>query len=651
MKKIYLSVLSILASGGLFAQTNVNPSQVVVNNTPERVTNQGPTIIQTNPNPFIGPAFRTLPDRRDITYSFIKIGNTKYDLQSNASIGRRIIVHADGTVSAVWTTSTDNAFLNRGTGYNHHNGLNWFPAPTLGATPRIEDSRTGWPSIGMLDGDKEFTFGHDATSGGFILSKNAAIGNQTFASQQMVLNPQNSRPIWGRAASNGTNYIHVIANYADSSAPSEPPAPIVNGVRAPMTYSRSSDGGQTWDIEHITLPGYDSTRWIAGSADNYAIDVRDSVVAIVTGRLGTDVAMWKSTDNGTTFTHYFVDSFPYAPFTGDFVTPDTPFCSDGTFDILIDADGKCHVWYGLARVFNSDPFTEGFSFFPATAGLVYWNEDFDGPRLIANGSMFDRNGNGMLDVEPGTYSSLAAGGALPGIPSVGRLGNTSLIRQPSAGIDAQGRLFVTFSVPIEGDLDFGNVNLRDIYLMHSVDGGETWGSPQNVTQMLERENDFACIAKRVNGIVHMIFQQDRIAGTNLQNNSSSDNNHPIAESGNDIYYAAIPVEEILDSTIGNIWKVNVKEINNPSKVFVVSQNTPNPFTGQTDIAIYLNDYTASLKVEIRDITGKVIFSNNVTNLTAGNHIITVDATNYSSGVYFYTLTSGNNSVTNKMIVH
>ena len=597
MKKIYLSVLSILATGGLFAQSNTTPSQVVVNNTPERVTNQGPTIIQTNPNPVIGPSFRTLPDRRDVTYSFIKIGNTKYDLQSNASIGRRIMLHSDGTITAVWTTSTDNAFLNRGTGYNHFNGSSWFSAPTSGSTPRIENSRTGWPSIGLLDGDKEFTFGHDATSGGFILSKNATIGSQTFASQQLVLNPVGARPIWGRAASNGTNYIHVLANYADSTAPTEPAAPIINGVRAPMTYSRSSDGGQTWDIEHITLPGYDSSRWITGSADNYAIDVRDSIVAIVTGRLGTDVAMWKSTDNGTTFTHYYVDSFPYAPFDGTVVTPDTPFCSDGTFDILIDADGKCHVWYGLARVFNDDPFTDGFSFFPGTAGLVYWNEDFEEPILIANGSMFDRNGDGLLGVESGTFASLAAGGGLPtGLSSVARLGNTSLIRQPSAGIDDQGRLFVSFSVPVEGDLDLGNVNLRDIYMMFSIDGGESWGGLQNVTQMLEREDDFACIAKKVDGFVHMVFQQDRVAGTNLQNNSASFNNHPISESGNDIYYAAIPVQELLDSSIGNIWQVNVKEINKPSNVMVVSQNTPNPFSGQTDIAIYLNDYTANLNV-------------------------------------------------------
>lgn len=186
--------------------------------------------------------------------------------------------------------------------------------------------------------------------------------------------------------------------------------------------------------------------------------------------------------------------------------------------------------------------------------------------------------------------------------------------------------------------------------MFSKDGGETWHGPQALTKTINKENDFPSIARRVNEFVHLIFQQDNIPGTNLSNNSGSANNHPISESGNDIYYAAIPKQDILDSLVGNMWGLNVQEINSKSNVFVVSQNAPNPFREQTEITIYLNGYTPALNVEVRDITGKVILNNKIQNLAQGNHIISIDGSAWSSGIYFYTLTSGSNTVTRKMIV-
>lgn len=651
MKRIYLSLIALLAVGSIQAQQRIQPSQIAVGNDAVTISaKETPKEVQELGSDKTAPARPASMERRDITYSFVRIGNTRYDLQSNASIGKRVLLHADGTVSAVWTTSTDNNFLNRGTGYNHFNGSNWFTAPA-GATPRIENSRTGWPSIGLLNGGIEFTMGHDATAGGFILSKNASKGNQTFPTQTSVLTQNNTRPIWGRAASDGDRYIHFICNYADSSQPSEPRAPTINGVRAPMTYSRSSDGGLTWDIQHITLPGYDSTRWITGSADNYAIDVKDSIVAIVTGRLGTDVMLWKSTDNGSTFSPIFVDSFPYAPFDGTVLALDTPTCNDGTMDVIIDHDGKCHVWFGLSRVLDTDEFDESYSFYPSSAGLAYWNEDFTVANVIAIGSMMDRDQDGAYTILPGTWSALTSGNIPTNVLSVARLGNSSLIRQPSGGIDAQGRLFVTFSAPVEGDIDPNNLNYRDIFIMHSTDGGATWEGPQNLTQRLQKEDDFASIARDVNGFVHLIFQQDDIPGTNLQNNSTSASNHLIPDNGNDILYAAIPVQEILDKNIGNLRGLNVKEINKGASVFVVSQNQPNPFSDFTDITIYLNDFTPSLQLEIRDITGKKVLANTLNNMNPGNHILTVDGSTFSKGVYFYTITAGKNTVTNKMIVH
>jgi hypothetical protein len=57
------------------------------------------------------------------------IGNTFYDLQSNAFLSNRIHVYPDGTIGAVWTRGVDDppSFPDRGTGYNYFDGNTWVP--------------------------------------------------------------------------------------------------------------------------------------------------------------------------------------------------------------------------------------------------------------------------------------------------------------------------------------------------------------------------------------------------------------------------------------------------------------------------------------------------------------------------------------------
>ncbi|MCC6817302.1 MAG: T9SS type A sorting domain-containing protein [Bacteroidia bacterium] len=584
-----------------------------------------------------------------ISYNFIKVGSTYYDLQTNASIGRRVILLPDGTVSVVWTTSEDQGFTKRGTGYNHFDGTNWL---TVGnPTVRVESIRLGWPSIG-LNGNSEWVMGHDAATGGFVMSKNASIGSTSWTQGSSILSEFGRRPIWGRVANSGQTF-HCIGSYSDSTSPGDPRAPRVNGVYAPMTYSRSLDGGVTWDIQHILLPGYDSTRITTGGGDEYAIDVKDSIVAIVTGDHLKDVTLWKSTDNGTTFTRYICDTFKYAPYSSKSLMLDTPFVCDGSVEVLIDNNGKAHVFWGVSRILDEDTTDETYSFYPGTSLLGYWNENQMVSTFIAGGNQFDRNEDGALTISAGNTSALS-NGTVPstlknqGISSVARLGNTSLLHSPSAGIDANGNIFVTFSFPLEQDLDANNVNLRDIMIVHSTDGGANWAQPQDITQIQGFEEEFGAIAKQVNGFVHLIFQKDETAGTNLQNNSASDNNHPVVL--NDIMYAAVPVDKILDGSIETLWNLDVQTFNSNKEIFVVSQNYPNPFSNNSEVLIWL-DASSDVTVEITDLSGKVISTVTYNELIAGNHYLALNAEGLSAGIYFYTVKTATHSVTRKMSVN
>ncbi len=590
--------------------------------------------------------------RADFGFNKIQIGTTYYDLQTNGSVGRRVNLLPGGKISATWTTSSDNseAFTNRGTGYNHFDLTNWLPVAN--PTPRLEGTRLGWPSVG-INGTREWVAAHSAADGGFVMSYNNAIGSTSWTSGNLVLSQPQKRPIWFRIANSG-NIFHAIASYADSSNAGEPRAPTIKGVVAPMTYSRSLDGGVTWDKIHTVLDGYDSTRVTSGGGDIYAIDVKDSIVAIVTGRLLHDILVFKSTDNGNTFTRMIADSFKYAPYSSKTLMIDTPFVCDGSLDVLIDNDGKVHAFWGVTRVLDTDTTDETYSFFPTTALMGYWNENTMTTQFIAGGGQMDRNKNGEMDISAGNWSSLDVNGQIPanlktnGISSVARLGNTGLLHLPSAGIAADGSLYITYSFPLEQDVDDNNVNRRDIFIVHSEDGGVSWSVPQDISQVLGQEEEFACVAKVVDNFVHVIFQMDDLPGTNLQTNSRIDNNHPVVL--NKIMYSAIPVEKIKDGSISQVWNASINKFNPNKEIFVVSQNQPNPFSNTSEVIVWL-DGAADVTLEIVTLSGQVVGTSNFNDLNVGNHVLTIDGSGLTPGIYFYTIKTGTHSVTKKMSIN
>lgn len=91
--------------------------------------------------------------------------------------------------------------------------------------------------------------------------------------------------------------------------------------------------------------------------------------------------------------------------------------------------------------------------------------------------------------------------------------------------------------------------------------------------------------------------------------------------------------------------INEKDIQN----VVLHQNIPNPAIGTTTVnfeIVKANEVSFSLF----DVTGKLIKSINEGNLSAGMHSITLETTDIDAGVYFYTLTVGDQILTKKMTI-
>jgi len=103
----------------------------------------------------------------------------------------------------------------------------------------------------------------------------------------------------------------------------------------------------------------------------------------------------------------------------------------------------------------------------------------------------------------------------------------------------------------------------------------------------------------------------------------------------DPYIAELDVREIEGSTI-------------PER-FTLEQNYPNPFNPSTTIAFNLATAGATT-FKVFNIAGQEVYRSELGNLKAGRFEVTLDASNFASGVYFYRVETNGLSATKRMML-
>jgi hypothetical protein len=99
-------------------------------------------------------------------------------------------------------------------------------------------------------------------------------------------------------------------------------------------------------------------------------------------------------------------------------------------------------------------------------------------------------------------------------------------------------------------------------------------------------------------------------------------------------------------TVDTPRPIYVNEV--PKQVFTMSQNVPNPAVNTTSITV-LTKTEGSINLSISNLLGQAVYQANVDN-NSHSHTFNVNVSNFDSGIYFYTVKIGNNSVTKKMLV-
>jgi len=344
----------------------------------------------------------------------------------------------------------------------------------------------------------------------------------------------------------------------------------------------------------------------------------------------------KSTDGGETFDKTMIWNHPY-PLWVPYTVTDTFYCADGAHDLIIDETGMVHVVFGINRSIADGT---NASWFPFVDGIGYWNETM--PAFSNDLHALDPYGHPNSELVEdynliGWTQDVDGDGQITyvgtGIESIGSyyLGLSSM---PQLEMDQWGGLVLFFTTPTE-TYDNGSQNYRHIWTRYSPDLGTTWED-----EFVDLNTDLIhifdeCVypstASVNDNYFYLVYQFDGEPGLALWGDED-----PPTE--NHASFMKIHRHEI----------TNVAEQNVFMHEFDVHQNYPNPAYGNTTIPVNLRK-PGELKLEIFDLTGRLV-EQQVHFAKPGLNKFNIETESWQSGLYFYTVSAGDNSYSRKMIV-
>lgn len=470
------------------------------------------------------------------------IGRTTYDLQSNYGMCRRVAVSGN-TVYASWTGSLtgDEAAADRGTFLNVSTdaGATW--RPLAEANVRRESQRVGWPNIGVVESGtnqgRVFSVTHSGADGLNFAYLDA--GSDTW--EDFII-PGDIDAVWPRATVDGEN-IHVITSRNGTFA---------CGADGGLAYFRSRDGGDTWEGP-VCVSDADSGLGLADidddavyRADSYTIEAEAGVVAFAYGNFGEDLVVFKSMDNGDTWNAIVAQSVDIDP-EGDGTTLLESAVSSGGGVSMVLKNGEVNLWYD--RIFHADA---NSSFIVNSTCIMHWKESYgmNGSKVVGPTVLQDYDGD--MDATVNTTDE-----------EIQLYGNT-ILGQTSAGMDADGNMYVAYSARQDGAFENPAREYREIYVISSSDDGATWKGPFNISDDNTREDVYPAIQKDVTDALHIIWQSDELTGTALQDGQAE-------YTQNEIRYVNMPVEDVMGDAPRNST--------NPILFPYLSGFLPNPLEG------------------------------------------------------------------------
>lgn len=217
------------------------------------------------------------------------------------------------------------------------------------------------------------------------------------------------------------------------------------------------------------------------------------------------------------------------------------------------------------------------------------------------------------------------------------------IDNPGLGWSSDNKaLYCTYSV-VKADTGASGFNERDLYFQYSFNDGASWSTPVRLTNTTNIDETYPSISVWNKGNsstgesyeLNMVYMKDPGVGPSSFNGTS-----PTAPSSrNYLVYRKIN----FSAPIG---------IHNPSSTaykFSLEQNYPNPFNPST-VIYYSLPKQQFVSIMVYDVLGREVKTLVHGVQGAGVKSINFNAENLTSGIYFYTIRTGDYTDTKKMML-
>ena len=456
-------------------------------------------------------------------------------------------------------------------------------------------------------------------------------------------------------------------------------------------FTRSTNGGTTWSTSQL-IPALDPNHPLASDPVVCSDTNGNFYVATIslTAAGALDILVFKSTDFGQTFPiYYFVQgggandedkewmvcdlTKGSSPYKNHLYISWTRFGTPA--GILLTKSTNHGVNWTMPVQVSSGGGVQGSNLAIGPNGEVYvvWVGGTASNDII----YFNKSTNGGASF--GTEQIIAQGTS-PNIPIT-----SSGVTFPSIAVDVSGgprngTVYVTWCDARNGD--------PDIFLIKSTNGGVNWSTPARINNDPTGNGALQCwpwIALNEQGKMAVLYYDSRNGtsttnieawlarstdgGTSFVNEKLSSTGFIASWPNTDVRFGDYINVDYRGNRVATVWtdrraggsnlevytavvdlSVGVKTISTemPSE-YVLGQNYPNPFNPYTKIRFELPK-AGETGIRIYDLTGKFIFSIFQEYKQAGVYEAGFDASRLSSGIYFYTLTSGNFKETKKMFL-
>ena len=686
MKKVLLLSLGLVMGLGAFAQ------QAVVKSLPAPVKASiekkalGTDVVEGTVN-FVTRGTQSVVTNEGSAYLEAETMYTTCDLQSNSFIANRMYQLKDGSVAVSATMSLeefDESFPDRGTGYNFAKGGmmdSWGDVP--GA--RIEDVRTGWPSIAPYGAEGEILVSHGHENGLCYYIREKA-GEGEWDGPHAIPSPtmaeftdleEDLQLSWPRIATTGENndVVHILAAGQGN-------------VNVAHFYVRSTDL-ENWEVKYAPVQEQGLHLFKIGEAyssyagDDYAISTNGDRIAVVyCSGWSTNVYCYESSDAGLTWESRLVWESPIHGF--DWTTDEASLVSKcyGPVHaaVAIGQDGVSHVALSVG-LFEHATLEESYGIYSGmiTDGIAYWNDTTAyGFVIEGNDTIYNTTPNQLLspqddslkhalrlwwdDVEnPGyivmdltnfcawmpphveegfgafdmtyQYTGSVAGSGQAGDYAT----KFGLSAYPALAVDPAGNLAITWSSPdLNRELYAGLYYMRTIFAKYKPADVPYWFQVNNHGTTLYED------------FVHMGDEATNITGVSVSVNENEfwfsclSDDTPGFHSGNNTSQPNI------SNGIINVFKYtplgSTEAIGENEAIDVVYNIFPNPASEFINISSSMD---ANATVTFTNIAGQTVKVVNH-NLTTGDNTIAIN--DLTSGVYFCTVTANGYSHTSKVVV-